>query len=313
MRLKASAKSPASPVEEEPVTLAVAEPPVSPDVPEPEPDVQVEPAREKRTKLDRLLAQIERLEVEKLATRAKINDLTIAERDARQDALRETPDKRSDVGGALSAVSKIARDRKDAEAKLAGFDAELAACSAVRAELVDESEVNVRAAIVREAKARNRVEGEHITVLSEWLEDGLEVWAGFVGFLNTRSECAELAGVRDAEHLERLQGLFRPSLQPCPRDFLAMVEMVYEVCCDPHQRGLREGTPWTKGKHHVVGLVEHTLDLRDRLVYAPQSSMSYASSLSPAAADARPVQVEWRDSRSVPGGNIRLGVGSVPN
>ncbi len=301
-----------APVEEEPVTRAVAEPPAEPEQAIPEPVEQTEPEpTSRRSKLERLNEHVARLETEKQATLTKIVDLTFAEAEARKASLRENPDKRSDVGGALSPIVKLARDRKEAEAKLAGFDAELAAASVVRAELANEEASKVREEIVSEARRRNRSEAAHIEALAAWLESGLGLWGSYVRFLEERQACDLFASVTDAGVLAGLREQFKPLWQPTPLDFPAAVSMIYEAATDSRSLGVRDGLPWSRGLHIVCNLVEHVPDLRALNVYAPVSHPSWASEANPRAAEGRMPTVEWRNGTV--GGAFRLGVGSIPN
>jgi hypothetical protein len=91
-----------------------------------------------------------------------------------------------------------------------------------------------------------------------------------------------------------------PGLSPTPMDFLGLVEMLYEITCDPRGLGVRDGNPVALNGTAFQGWLQATRDLRtlNAVNVVPPSARPRYSSASGRLAhggEGRGVMPEFRD------------------
>jgi len=253
-------------------------------------------------KFGAVLAQINTLRIRQTELQAIVEQSHADERRARIEAIDANPNERSDASGARSDVGKILKFRRDSETALVGLSEELEACAVVFERLKTERADEQLARIADEVAELDAAEVQHVARLTDGLEALLVEWNALIRFYEDRQQTAFLDGefVDHAAGDVAMSNGRAPSLSPTPMDFLGLVEMLYEVTCDPRGLGVRDGQPVALNGTAFQNWLEATRDLREWNavnVVPPNARPRYSSGKNPAAhGGAGQPAIQWRDS-----------------
>jgi len=266
---------------------------------------------------DAVLDLIEKLNMRKAELEGIIERSYAEEHEARRASLEADPSKRSDANGARGDVGKVIRRRSEAEDALPGVEAELRAAGEVFAGLKSSLNDEQLARVAEEVAELDEQEAEHVGRLVDAMETMMIEWGSISAFWASRAEATFLDGQHVSENgvNVKIQEGRSPLLAPQPVDFLAMVECLYEQCCDPRNIGIREGNPASIGSSTFnKAWAQVTRDLRSLDTYAaipPNSAPRYSSAANTRAhhGEGRAVYPEFRDANGNLPAPSRIGFG----